>query len=31
MAADLFSMPHKDILGTPVVMTILQGKVVFAK
>ncbi len=31
MAADLFSMPHKDILGTPVVMTILHGKVVFAK
>ena len=31
MAADLFSMPHKGILDTPVAMTILNGKVVFAK
>ena len=31
MAADLFAMPHQDILSTPVAMTILHGKVVFAK
>ena len=31
MENDLFRIPQKDILTTPVAMTVLNGKVVFKK